>query len=57
MPTCELDVDGSSIRVRTSNTPASASATGNAGTICWDSNYIYVCVATNTWKRAAISTW
>ena len=38
-------------------TPASATATGSAGEIQWDSNYIYVCVATNTWKRVAISTW
>jgi hypothetical protein len=41
----------------TSSTPASASATGAAGTITWDSNYIYVCTATNTWKRVAIATW
>ena len=41
----------------TSSTPASASATGTAGTITWDSNYIYVCTATNTWKRVAIATW
>ncbi len=39
------------------STPASASATGVAGRITWDSNYIYICVATNTWKRVAISTW
>lgn len=38
-------------------TPASASATGTAGSICWDADYIYVCTATNTWKRAALSTW
>ena len=38
-------------------TPASASATGTAGTIVYDSSYLYVCVATNTWKRVAISTW
>ena len=38
-------------------TPASASATGTAGTIAWDADYIYVCTATDTWKRAAISTW
>jgi len=37
--------------------PSSASDTGTTGTIAWDSNYIYVCVATNTWKRVAISTW
>jgi hypothetical protein len=41
----------------TARTPASASATGVAGEVCWDTNYIYVCVATNTWKRAAIATW
>lgn len=41
----------------TSTTPASATAAGVAGTICRDSNYIYVCTATNTWKRVAISTW
>lgn len=38
-------------------TPASASAAGQAGEICWDANYLYVCVGTNTWKRAALATW
>jgi hypothetical protein len=38
-------------------TPASASSTGVAGTVVWDTDYIYVCVDTNIWKRAAISTW
>ena len=38
-------------------TPASATDTGVAGTICADANFIYVCTATNVWKRAAISTW
>jgi hypothetical protein len=37
--------------------PASAAATGVAGTIAYDSDYIYVCVATDTWKRVGISTW
>ena len=40
-----------------SQPPASASATGSTGDIAWDANYVYVCVATDTWKRAAISTW
>jgi hypothetical protein len=38
-------------------TPSSSSATGRTGDIAWDSNYFYVCVATNTWKRVALSTW
>lgn len=57
IPTELLDVDGDAIRVRQSQTPASATANGEAGQICWDSNYVYVCVATNQWKRSALSTW
>lgn len=45
------------LRIVSSSTPSSATDTGTTGTIRWDSNYIYVCVATNTWKRVAISTW
>jgi len=39
------------------STPASASATCTAGTIAWGTNFTYVCVAKDTWKRAAIATW
>ena len=56
-PTNLLDVNGDTIRLRTSRTPASSSATCNAGEIVWDADFVYVCVATNTWKRSAISTW
>jgi len=56
-PTAQLDINNNTIRLRNSRTPASATASGNRGDICWDTNYIYVCVATNTWKRTAISTW
>ena len=46
-------------KVMLSNTaaPTSASATGTKGEIRYDDGYIYICTATNTWKRAAISTW
>jgi hypothetical protein len=37
--------------------PASATATGKAGHLATDANYIYVCTATDTWKRVAISSW
>jgi hypothetical protein len=36
--------------------PATATSTGITGQIATDTNYIYVCVATNTWKRVAIVT-
>lgn len=32
-----------------------SNATGTTGQICWDSNYIYVCTATDTWKRASLT--
>ena len=63
------DVDGEGVEFRSTGakfngtiniktkTPASASASGIAGDICWDANYIYMCVATNTWKRAELATW
>jgi hypothetical protein len=52
-----LDIGGQNLRIRSSRTPASSSATGNVGEICWDANYIYVCTATNTWRRVAINAW
>lgn len=56
-PTVALDINSDIIRLRTAKTPASASATGLTGSIAWDSNYIYIATATNTWKRAALTTW
>ena len=38
-------------------TPASASATGTKGEICFDASYLYVAVNTDSWKRIAIATW
>ena len=55
--TGSVDIGGDTLRLRTSRTPASSGSTGKVGEICWDADYIYVCVATNTWKRVAISTW
>jgi hypothetical protein len=52
-----LALNANHLNVSTSKTPSSSSAAGTAGDIAWDSSYIYVCVATNTWKRTAISTW
>ena len=39
------------------HTPASATAPGEAGRVCWDSAYVYVCVATDQWRRAALQAW
>jgi hypothetical protein len=45
------------INIAATNTPTSSTASGTLGDICYDSNYLYVCVATNTWKRIALTTW
>lgn len=62
----QLDVGGntnttslivSSSAVMPISTPSSASDTGTTGQVAVDTNYVYVCTATDTWKRAALSTW
>lgn len=56
-PTKKMDINDSGIRIRKSYTPASATAPGNPGEIGWDQNYVYICVAPNTWKRTQLSSW
>ncbi|MFH6781810.1 MULTISPECIES: hypothetical protein [Methylobacterium] len=38
-------------------TPASSKAPCQAGDWAHDANFVYTCVAANTWKRAALSSW
>lgn len=37
--------------------PSTATSNGIAGQMAYDASYVYVCIATNVWKRAALSTW
>ena len=57
----DIDVAGRAevddFRLVSPTVPSTAADTGTAGDIAWDSDYIYICVAANTWKRVAISTW
>lgn len=45
------------LRIRSTTTPASASAAGTAGDFCYDGTYFYICVAANTWHRTLHATW
>lgn len=54
-PQTTLDVNGT-FRI-SSSTPATSTSPGVAGQIAWSSTYLYVCVATNSWKRTAITSW
>ena len=38
-------------------TPNSATSVGERGEFTFDSSYMYICTATNTWRRIAHSTW
>ena len=37
--------------------PTLANSSGTAGQITWDSSYVYVCIAANTWRRANLAIW
>lgn len=51
-------LDCENINLTALNTaPTSATDTGVEGEIRITADYIYICTATDTWKRVAISTW
>jgi hypothetical protein len=51
--------DGSSWRIlsRFVTAPATATSTGSQGDWSTDGSYLYVCFATNSWRRVAVATW
>jgi len=55
-PTQALDVNGNTIRIRQDRTPSSSSEPCLKGEMAWDGSYLYVCVATDTWMRSALSS-
>lgn len=46
-----------SMYVESVGVPASSTSTGIVNTIAIDTNYLYICVATDTWKRITLSSW
>ncbi len=54
-PTGTLTVH--SVIANVSHTPATSSEVCTVGQQDWDANYEYRCVATNMWKRSALSSW
>jgi len=58
----KLQVNGSALctqyKISALNTaPATATSTGTLGEIRVTGTHIYVCIATNTWVRTALTTW
>jgi hypothetical protein len=50
-------VSGNVIISGSTSAPSTSGSTGVAGAITYDSDYLYVCTATNTWKRIGLSGW
>jgi hypothetical protein len=50
-------IDGDTVRISYSRTISAPSDPGNSGEICYDNNYIYICVSEDTWKRSPLTTW
>lgn len=46
-----------SLTITIPHTPATAFNACVAGTIAWDANFVYVCVATDMWRRSALAAW
>ena len=51
-----VDVTAGEVPTITS-VPSTATSTGTVGQIAYDTSYLYVCVATDTWRRVAIASW
>lgn len=43
--------------VISNSVPVSSTSNGIAGTIRYDANNFYICIANNTWKRTPLNTW
>jgi hypothetical protein len=37
--------------------PSANTDPGTVGQIAWDSDYVYICIANNDWKRANLAAW
>ena len=54
-PMAKLDINGTSTIIEIPYTPITSGSACVKGTQSWDENYLYICTASNTWKRAALS--
>jgi hypothetical protein len=55
--TSQIGILEGSVNILSEFVPTAATDPGTLGDIAFDTNYIYYCVATNTWKRSPLSTW
>lgn len=56
-PSFPNGISTAALRVTASQPPASSTSPCTQGDLAYDQSYVYMCVATNTWKRSALSSW
>ena len=37
--------------------PSTTGSNGTKGTLVWDTGFLYICIDSNSWKRASLNTW
>ena len=47
----------SNLTIASTYVPTANTSVGTRGQIAYDNNYVYVCIATNTWRRANLAAW
>jgi hypothetical protein len=52
-----FNADGTTTLPFNAYVPTTSGSIGAIGQVSWTSSYVYVCVATNTWKRATLNSW
>ena len=50
-----MQLNGSTFNITTHRTISASNATGTKGDVCHDANYLYICTATDTWKRVPLA--
>lgn len=55
--TSQRAIAQTTLNLATSSPPTSPTDGGQRGDVAWDENFIYLCTAANTWKRAGLSPW
>jgi hypothetical protein len=52
-----IGTDYGNLAISSNYVPTTAASAGTSGQLAWDDSHIYICIATNSWKRANIAAW
>jgi hypothetical protein len=52
-----LSISGDTILLATDRTIDKPDQEGNKGEICWNKEYLYICIDNNSWRRVPLNIW